>query len=113
MLSSFSYKEDKAISKLVEQINESVDTDIYKKVNYKPIKQWLMLNGFLQEEYSREFNKTITLPTEKGIKLGIRTEKRSGSGGREYMIVVYGKQAQEYIVQNIEKILCGEVAGEI
>lgn len=68
VLASFTYKEDKAISKFVEQINELVNGDIYKKVNYKTITQWLKLNGFLQEEHSQEFNKTITLPTEKCIK---------------------------------------------
>ncbi len=110
VLDAFSYKEDKAISRFVEQINESVNGDIYKKVNYKPITQWLKLNGFLQEEHSKEFNKVITLPTEKGIQLGVRAERRSSSRGVEYMLVIYGKQAQEYIVQNIENILCGEVA---
>ena len=110
VLDSFSYKEDKAISKFVEQINEAVNGDVYKKVSYKSITQWLKLNGFLQEEYSQEFNKVITLPTEKGIQLGIRAERRNSSRGVEYILVIYGKQAQEYIVQNIEKILCGEVA---
>lgn len=104
VLDSFSYREDKSISKFVEQINELVDGDIYKKVNYKLITQWLKLNGFLQEEHSQD-NKTITIPTEKGIQLGIRTEKRSNSRGIEYILVIYGKNAQEYIVQNIEKII--------
>lgn len=113
VLGSFSYKEDKSISKVVEQINEAVDENVYKKVNYRTITQWLKLNEFLQEEHNSELNKTITLPTETGIKLGIRTEKRSNSRGVEYMLVIYGKQAQEYIVQNIEKILCGEVADKI
>lgn len=109
VLASFTYKEDKAISKFVEQINELINGDIYKKVNYKTITQWLKLNSFLQEEHSQEFDKTITVPTEKGIKLGIRAERRSNSRGVEYMLVIYGKQAQEYIVHNMEKILYGEI----
>lgn len=109
VLEAFSYKEDKAISKLVAQINELVDENVYKRLNYKVITQWLKLNGFLQEEYSQEFNKTITLPSEKGIKLGIRAERRNSSRGVEYMLVIYDRQAQEYIVQNMEKILCGEI----
>lgn len=110
VLSSFSYKEDKAISKFVEQINELIDENIYKKINYKSITQWLKLNGFLQEEYSQEFSKTITLPTEKGIQIDIRAERRNSSSGAEYMLVIYGKQAQEYIVKNMEKIINGECA---
>ena len=110
VLDEFSYKEDKAITKFVGQINELVDENVYKKLNYKVITQWLKLNGFLQEEYSQEINKTITMPTEKGIQIGIRAEKRNSSRGVEYMLVLYDRQAHEYIVQNMEKILCGEVA---
>ncbi len=65
---------------------------------------------FLQEEYSQEFMKTITKPTEKGMRIGIRTERRSSSRGVDYLLIIYGKQAQEYIIQNIEKMMCGEVA---
>lgn len=110
VLASFSYKEDKAISKFVEQINESVDESVYKKVNYKSITQWLKFNGFLQEEYSQEFCKNITVPTEKGSQIGIQSERRNSGKGAEYMLVIYGKQAQEYLVKNMEKILYGECA---
>lgn len=34
----------------------------------------------------------------------------NNSKGVDYMLLIYGKQTQEYIVQNLEKILCGEVA---
>ncbi len=109
-LKSFTYKEDKAISRFVDQLNEGVDDNIYKKLSYKPITQWLKLNGFLQEENNQEFKKTITMPTQKGIQLGIRAERRNNSRGMEYILLIYGKQAQEYIFQNLERILCGEVA---
>ena len=104
-LTSFSYREDMAISKLVEQINEPIDGIVYQKLTYKPILQWLKLNGFLVEQFSQEYNKNVTLPTEKGNQIGIRAEKRNGSKGVEYMLVIYGKQAQEYIVQNMAAIL--------
>lgn len=86
-------------------MSELIDENVYKKINYKQITQWLRMNEFLQEEYSQELNKTITVPTPKGLQLGIRAERRVGSSGMEYMLVIYGRQAQEYIVQNIEKIL--------
>ena len=78
-------------------------------MSYKPITQWLKLNGFLQEEDNLEFKKTITMPTQKGIQLGIRAERRNSSRGTDYLLLVYGKQAQEYIVQNLEQILSGKV----
>lgn len=107
-LEKFTYQEDKPISKFVEQMNECVDLEVYKKINYQLITKWLRLNEFLKEEHSQELNKTVTLPTEKGSRIGIYAEKRRGSSGMEYMIVMYGKMAQEYIVRNVEKILDGE-----
>lgn len=106
-LTAFAYREDQSISKLVGQINESVDDSIHQKLTYKPISQWLKNNGFLAEEFSQEFNKTITLPTEKGNQIGIRAERRDSSRGVGYMLLLYNKQAQEYIVQNMETILNG------
>lgn len=106
-LAAFAYREDQAISNLVRQINESVDDRVYRKLTYKPIVQWLKLNGFLIEEFSQEFNKPTTLPTEKGNRLGIRAEKRYSSQGAGYMQILYGKQAQEFIVRNLETILNG------
>lgn len=105
VLKSFSYREDKAISKFVEQINEPVDENVYQKLSYRPISQWLKLNGYLAEEFSQEFDKKITLPTEKGLQIGIRAERRSNASGMDYMLLIYGRQAQEYIVQNMGVIL--------
>ena len=107
-LADFVYREDKAISKFVEQVNESVDDRVYQRLSYRRILQWLKLNGFLAEEFSQELNKTVTLPTEKGSRIGIRAEKRTSLNGTEYMLVLYGKEAQEYMVQNMEMILNGE-----
>ena len=105
-LKSFTYREDKAITRFVDQLNEGLDDNTYKKVSYKQITQWLKANGFLYEEDNLELKKTITMPTQKGLQLGIRAERRNNNSGIEYMLLIYGKQAQEFIVQNIEKILC-------
>ena len=107
-LKSFSYREDKTISKLVEQLNEPIDENVYQKLSYKPISQWLKFNDFLVEEFREDFNKKVTIPTEKGTQIGIRAERRSSARGVEYMRVTYDKQAQDYIVQNMEAILSGE-----
>lgn len=106
---SFVYIEDKTITKLVEQINNGLDIITYNKLKYNQVTQWLRLNGFLQQEQSEELNRIVTVPTQKGLEVGIRSERRSRINGSEYMAVIYGKQAQEFIVQNIEKILDGEV----
>ena len=105
VLKVFSYKEDKAISLLVEQINLPVDESLYQKLSYSTVTKWLKKYGFLMEEYNEQFQKNITLPTEKGVLLGIRGEKRTNRQGKDYIRVLYNKQAQEYIVKNMEAIL--------
>lgn len=105
VLKVFNYKEDKAISVFVEQINAPVDEGVYQKLGYTIITRWLKKNEFLKEEYSEEFQKNITVPTEKGVQLGIRRERRTNSQGKDYIRVMYNRQAQEYIIQNMENIL--------
>lgn len=109
-LRQFEYREDKTISRFVGQINEAVDDTVYKKLSYRPISQWLKLNGFLLEEHSQEYEKTVTISTEKGARIGIRSEKQTNDQGAEYVRVIYGKQAQEYLVRNMKAILSGDAA---
>lgn len=109
-LKHFVYREDKTISRFIEQVNEAVDDTVYQKLSYRPISQWLKLNGFLAEEYSQEYHKTMTVSTERGTGIGIRSEKQTNAQGVGYIRIIYGKQAQEFLVQNMEMILNGEVS---
>ena len=104
----FSFRAEKPISKFTEQINEVIDAKMYKKVSYKSISDWLKKNDFLKDEYDQVQNKTVTTATEKGVQIGIRSIKRARDDGREYTVNMYGKQAQEYIVQNLDNILNGK-----
>ena len=110
VLRQFAYREDKTISRFVEQVNEAVDDTVYQKLSYRPISQWLKLNGFLAEEYSQEYHKTMTVSTERGTGIGIRSEKQTNAQGVGYIRIVYEKQAQEYLIQNMEAILSGEMS---
>lgn len=106
---SFNYTGDKAISKLADQINESLDTNVYKQLSYKTIAQWLVNQGFLQEIILERYdNKMHRVPTEKGLQLGIRTEEKTRKNGMAYLLTIYGKQAQEFIVENLGLILDGK-----
>lgn len=108
-LSAFRYEEDRNITGLVGQLNGLTDTSECKKLSYTPISRWLKLNGYLNEEFSAEVNKQMTMPTEKGRQLEIYTEKRTSLYGNDYLAVIYGRTAQEFIVRNMEKILSGEI----
>ncbi|MBR1853640.1 MAG: hypothetical protein IJ794_10965 [Lachnospiraceae bacterium] len=108
-LSGFVFKEDKSITKLVGQMNEMADLNVYKGLSYKPIIGWLKENGFLCEEQKEGFSQKITIPTVKGMQIGIRAERRRGNDGKDYMYIIYGKSAQEYIVNHMKHILANEL----
>lgn len=110
-LGKFEYKGDIHISGFADQINKMIDTDVYKKLAYGSVTKWLKANGFLVEVVGSD-NKSTNRPTEKGIQIGIYTERRTSMNGRDYTVVIYNQGAQEYIVKNMEAILNGEVARE-
>ena len=106
-LALFQYREDKPVTKFVEQINEAVDTNIYQKFSYRWITQWLKKNEYLKEDFHEELQKVVTMPTEKGEQIGIRAEKKKSLNGNEYLFIVYGKEAQEFVVEHVEEIMEG------
>lgn len=109
VLNDFEYQSDKPITKLIEQFNEKIDEDIYKKLSYKTITDWLKANAYLVEEYSEKYQKNVTVPTDKGKQIGIISEERVSTRSGDYIVVIYTKSAQEFIVSKIELIINGEV----
>lgn len=103
---NFEYRKDLSITHFVEQLNENLDESAYKKLSYTKITGWLKLAGYLNviEDWD---NKNKTVPTDKGRQLGIYTEERESMQGRKYEAVIYNKEAQEFIVNNMVNILDG------
>ncbi len=105
VLDDFIYKEDKAISKFVDQLNEMIDVNEYKKLTYNPITKWLKESGYLEVNQKSGSDMKETIPTEKGLEIGIKGEKRNNPNGVEYTYITYNQQAQEFIVKNMGEIL--------
>lgn len=105
ILNQFEYVEDKTITQFVKQLNMMVDGAIHKQLKYKAISNWLKQNDYLKTEYNEELKKDATIPTQRGLQIGIRSEKRIGSSGNVYLVVIYGKQAQKFLVENMGVIL--------
>lgn len=108
ILKEFHYEEDKSISHLLRQIQSPAGEKNIKKISIQTITTWLKNADYLTEEYCQEAGKISTVPTEKGKALGIYTELRSYSNNT-YLIVIYNRNAQEFLVKNLEAIVNGEV----
>lgn len=90
-----------SISEFARRINE-LRPDSMMKFNYERARNWLIQNGFLQ--VARSGSHSGCLPTEQGEKLGIRLEERTINGS-DKLIVVYSKEAQEFLLDNLDSIL--------
>jgi hypothetical protein len=104
-LETFQYVEDKTITKVVGQINEGVDGNVYEKLSYKTITDWLKGNGYLEEVQDEKLGKRTTVSTGKGNDIGITHSLQTNMSGAAYYRVVYDQRAQEFLIKTLPEML--------
>lgn len=92
-----------SISEIAKKINGLIDTEQMKQLSYKQLTSWLLSINALAEQHNAN-GKYQKCPTETGRQLGISLETRNGMNG-EYQVVVYNKDAQTFILDNIDAII--------
>ena len=104
---SFPYFEEPVgITDFVNRLNEQVNPERVKKLSTTAVTGYLLETGFLQEQL-REDGKKYRCPTEAGRSIGIITQLRRGQYG-EYEAVLYGIDAQHFIIDNLDAILLAQ-----
>lgn len=106
-LAQFQFSETPvSISEITRKINALVDTEQMRRLPYKQLTGWLLSINALenQQTANRGMQKR---PTEIGRQLGISLETHTGVYG-DYQVVVYNKEAQEFILDNIDTIISFE-----
>lgn len=91
-----------AVSEIAKRINSLAGNDNMKKISHKHLTDWLVSIEMLRVE-TKEDGKTVKRPTVHGNELGITTEIRIGMRG-EYTVVLYNRNAQQFIVDNIDAV---------
>lgn len=110
LLNQFKYREDKSINKLLSQLYEPITDQNIRKIPGVSINNWLISCGYLVEAFDDRTQKNAKFPTEKGQQIGLRSEYLiAHMTGKEYVAVIYNKTAQEFLINNFEKFLNGEV----
>ncbi len=92
-----------SISMFTYNINEHIDSHRMKKLKAEQITSWLMNKGYL-EKYENEEGKTFKVLTDKSDSIGITTEKRTSKYGNTYPVNLYNKNAQKFIIENLDEI---------
>ena len=99
------FEEAVPVSYLSNRINEQIDTAQMRRLSATKITNWLFDNGFLEEIINKE-NKKSRVPSSKGAEqLSIVTEERERDDGEKYIVNLYGKLAQRFILDNLDKIV--------
>lgn len=109
VLDNYVYEKDKSISFIMSQIKEMINNPDVKMISYRPITDWLKAAGYLDEKVDLRTGKKISVSTEKGAQLGIYMEDRTSMRGDTYQVVMYDRRAQEFLINNMEAIVNGEV----
>ena len=90
-------------SQIAQRLNDLVDLEAIQRLKTTSITKFLLQSGLLFEEVGSSGNRNKR-PTEAGWKLGISTAQRMGQNG-EYTSVVYDRQAQRFILDNLDAII--------
>ena len=104
ILSEFHYEQDQQISYLLNQIGRPLPEDQKMPVAATVITNWMRENGYLEKRMMQDIGKENSVPTEKGMQLGLYSEK-AGMGQNMYYRVYYNEKAQRFIVDNFRRIL--------
>lgn len=101
---NFAYSESPiTISEIAKRLNYLITEENMRKISHRDLSNWLLTIGMLCEQSTYD-GKTTKRPTEQGSSIGISTEVRTGQRG-EYTVVLYNKEAQTFIVDNLEAIM--------
>ena len=98
------------LSEITHQLNELADLTVCGKMTYRAAAAWLVEIGVLAES-ERTDGKKHKVPTEQGRELGIASERREGVKG-EYSVVTYNREAQQFILDNLQAIVEHSAAQE-
>lgn len=90
------------IANFVRHVNGYISEDM-KPLSAAQVIKWLRNEGLMKEVQKEDGHKT-NFPTDKGNTIGITTEVQRNPEGMEYQRVVYGVDAQRFILSNIEAI---------
>lgn len=102
-LSGFEFSDEPIyVSEIANRVNALVENPERKKLAAQDITDWLLSVRLLDTVKMND--RILKLPTEAGVRLGILRQYRENEKG-EYYVVLYEREAQEYIIGHMTDIM--------
>ena len=90
------------VSVIAQRLNDLVDLETVQKLKTTSLTGYLLKTGLLTDTVLPNGSK-VRCPTQAGRSLGISTAVRTGMNG-EYTVVLYSREAQQFILDNLDAI---------
>ena len=93
------------VSAVCENINRVIDCLVFRKISAIRVTEWLTEKGFLKETASHDGKGKRKTITEKSALIEITQEERTSQYGKPYIMNLYSREAQQFIIDHIREIL--------
>lgn len=90
------------LSEIVRRLNSLVNSDSMRKLTYNDAAEWLVDRGFLSASVDENGVRRKDVAPE-GEAIGITKEERFSRSG-VYKVAVYSREAQEFLLDNLDSI---------
>ena len=99
----YNYVHAISISAFAREIEKLIPENM-QSIRYKSMTNWLLQNGLLLESTSSANGRTSKIASVKGNEIGIYTEERESDGKGRYLINLYNRNAQRFLLEHLEEI---------
>jgi galactokinase/mevalonate kinase-like predicted kinase len=99
----YNYVEAISISAFAREIEKLIPEDM-KALGYSLMTNWLVQKGLLTESEPNTNGRTYKVATAKGEEIGIYSEERENEGRGRYLITLYNREAQRFLLEHLEEI---------
>lgn len=92
-----------SISTFAREIAKLIPENM-QNISYKSMTTWLIQRGLLKDSEPNDEGKIYKIATESGERLGIKTQERLSESGTHYLLTLYNRNAQRFLLEHIEEI---------
>ena len=99
----YSYVDVISVSAFARELEKLIPENM-RTISYALITNWLVQKGLLVESEPDTNGRTYKIASEKGKGFGIYSEDRESEGRGHYLITLYNREAQKYLLEHLEEI---------